>query len=51
VTFYLRSGSSLSEQAGTSRLPIDKLVNSKELCPDRKFVSFGRWSWTVTAED
>lgn len=49
VTFNLRSGLSLDESPGASRLPIDLALNSKEPCPQRQFIPFGTWSWTVTA--
>jgi uncharacterized repeat protein (TIGR01451 family) len=51
VTFYLRSGLSLDEFAGASRLLIDKALNSKEPCPQRQFIPFGTWSWTVPAAE
>jgi hypothetical protein len=45
--FFLRSGSSLSTTAGSSRVFIDKVVSSKEACPARTFTPFETWRITL----
>jgi hypothetical protein len=44
--FFLRSGFSLSEDAGTSRVSVDAAVNSSAACPDRSYLPFVTWSMT-----
>ena len=45
--YFLRNEFVLSTTAGSPRLFIDKLVDSKSTCPGRPFTSFGTWSVTL----
>jgi hypothetical protein len=47
TNYFLRSGSSLSAAAGTSRLFLDKVVKSNEACPNRTFTPFETWRITL----
>lgn len=44
--YYLRTSFALATTAGSSRLFIDKFVDSKAGCPSRPFTPFGTWSIT-----
>jgi hypothetical protein len=46
TSYLLRGGFALSTDAGSSRLYIDKTVNSAMPCPGRAFTPFGSWSLT-----
>jgi hypothetical protein len=45
--FFLRSGFSLSEMAGTSRVVRHTPVDSTVACPDRPYTPFGTWRLTL----
>jgi hypothetical protein len=45
--FFLRSGFSLSEEAGTSRVSVDAAVDSAAACPDRPYTLLGTWSLSL----
>jgi len=47
VDFFLRTGSALSQTAGTSTTAVDAFVNSVEPCPARRYTSLGTWSITL----
>lgn len=42
--YFLRGGLTLSPLPGSSRLFVDKTVDSKQPCSDRKFIPFGTWT-------
>lgn len=44
--FFLRSSQVLNTQAGSTRVSIDKAVDSKQACANR-FISFGTWTVTL----
>jgi hypothetical protein len=44
LTFFDRGSFQLSETAGSSKLSIDKFVDSKATCGSRPFTEFGTWS-------
>jgi hypothetical protein len=46
VVYYLRAGSALATAPGSTRLSIDKPVNSAARCPDRPYAPVGTWSAT-----
>jgi len=45
-SYFLRNGFALTAAAGSSRLFIDRTVNSTVVCPNRPFASIGTWSAT-----
>ena len=44
TSYFLRTGLTLSQVAGTSKQSIDVVVDGREPCPARTFKPFGTWS-------